>query len=287
MWENTRRIRDRIESGEIAGPRIRSTGEILIPPGAASPDLLYDVTGMMHVKLPEVATESEGRDTARRLLDAGVDGIKMYAQTFAPPILMLSPDAIRGAITEAHQRGKLVFAHPSNRDGLLNAVRGGVDILVHTTPQTGPWTDPILDDLLAAHVTLIPTLKLWRYELRHDRASIRDRFTGVGIGQLRAWHGRRGAIIFGTDVGYMGDYDPAEEYALMAEAGMTSADILASLTTTPAERFGASSRVGRLAPGLTADIVVLGADPSRDVRAFADVRYTIRDGRVIYSKARR
>ena len=29
LWENTRRIRDRIESGEIAGPRIRSTGEVL------------------------------------------------------------------------------------------------------------------------------------------------------------------------------------------------------------------------------------------------------------------
>jgi imidazolonepropionase-like amidohydrolase len=108
----------------------------------------------------------------------------------------------------------------------------------------------------------------------------------IGSVQGPLWHSRRGAIMFGTDVGYMGDYDPADEYALMAEAGMTTSDILASLTTTPAERFGASSRVGRLAPGLAADIVVLGADPSRDVRAFADVRYTIRDGRVIYSKAR-
>lgn len=29
MWENTRRLRDRVESGELPGPRIRSTGEIL------------------------------------------------------------------------------------------------------------------------------------------------------------------------------------------------------------------------------------------------------------------
>ena len=34
MWENTRRLRDRIESGEVPGPRIRSTGEGLVPPGA-------------------------------------------------------------------------------------------------------------------------------------------------------------------------------------------------------------------------------------------------------------
>jgi hypothetical protein len=32
MWENTRRLRARIESGEVCGPRIRSTGPGLIPP---------------------------------------------------------------------------------------------------------------------------------------------------------------------------------------------------------------------------------------------------------------
>src|SRR5262245_16967495 len=37
-WENTRRIRDRIESGEIAGPRIRSTGEAVFPKSAAAID---------------------------------------------------------------------------------------------------------------------------------------------------------------------------------------------------------------------------------------------------------
>ena len=36
MWENTRRLRDRIESGEIAGPRIRSTGQAMFPKGAAA-----------------------------------------------------------------------------------------------------------------------------------------------------------------------------------------------------------------------------------------------------------
>ena len=283
MWENTKRIRDRIESGELTGPRIRSTGEILEPPGGTPPDLVLDITGAMHVKLPEVAGAADARAAAGALLDAGVDGIKLYARTWAPPIVVMPPDAVRGAVDEAHRRGKLAFAHPSNRDGLLNAVRGGVDILVHTTPQMGPWNDALVDEMIAARVTLIPTLKLWRYELRHDRESIRDQFAGVGVGQLRAWRQRRGAVIFGTDVGYMNDYDPTDEYLLMKEAGMTSRDILASLTTAPAERFGASSHAGRVAAGLDADLVVLAADPAADVRAFAAVRHTIRGGRVIYS----
>jgi len=97
--------------------------------------------------------------------------------------------------------------------------------------------------------------------------------------------GRR--VLFGTyiDAG-MDDYDPSDEYALMAQAGMTFRQILASLTTAPAEKFGESGRLGRIVPGLVADLVVLNGDPSRDVRAFAAVRYTIRDGKLIYQATR-
>ena len=91
--------------------------------------------------------------------------------------------------------------------------------------------------------------------------------------------------MFGTDVGGMDEYDPSDEYALMAEAGMTFRQILASLTTAPSERFDESGQRGRIAPGLAADLVVLNRDPSRDVRAFADVRYAIRGGTLIYKAA--
>jgi hypothetical protein len=63
---------------------------------------------------------------------------------------------------------------------------------------------------------------------------------------------------------------------------MTFSQILASLTTAPAERFGASKRLGRVAPGLAADLTILRNDPSKDIRALAAVQYTIRDGKVIY-----
>lgn len=84
----------------------------------------------------------------------------------------------------------------------------------------------------------------------------------------------------------MNDYDPSDEYALMAQAGMDFRQILASLTVLPAERLGESKQRGRIAPGFAADVVVLNNDPSRNVRAFADVRYTLRDGKVIYQVPR-
>ena len=286
-WENTRRIRERIESGEVAGPRIRSTGEMLLGKGWMPPDAVVRALGLMTVQQPEVTDAAEALAASKKLLDRGTDGLKMYAAASFPPYATLPDEAIRAAVGEAHRRNKPVFAHPTSRDGLLAAVRGGVDVIAHTTPQAGgPWDEAVIAAMREAKVALIPTLKVWRDLLRHDRASLSERWTEINLGQLRAWLASGGVVLFGTDVGGAGDYDPGDEYALMAEAGMTFRQILVALTTAPAERFGESARLGRIAPGLAADIVVLNGDPARDVRAFAAVRYTIRDGKLIYQAAR-
>jgi len=285
-WENTRRLRERIESGEVSGPRIRSTGEPLLGKDWVPPGRILKALGFMQFPAPEV-TDAEGALAAsKKILDSGTDGLKMFTAAPAPPFATLPSEAIRAAANEAHRRKKPVFAHPSSRDGLLAAVQGGVDVIAHTTPQSGPWDEDVLAAMRQAKVVLIPTLKLWKHLLRHDRISLGDLSAQTSTGQLRAWLGSGGVILFGTDVGGMDDYDPSEEYALMAEAGMTFRQILASLTTAPAEKFGESERLGRIAPGFAADVVVLNADPSRDVRAFAAVRHTIRDGKLIYQAAR-
>src|SRR5207302_1975611 len=55
IWENTRRLRARVESAEVAGPRIRSTGEGILPPGALPNDTVIAMMGWMKVPLFEVA----------------------------------------------------------------------------------------------------------------------------------------------------------------------------------------------------------------------------------------
>ena len=130
-------------------------------------------------------------------------------------------------------------------------------------------------------MALTPTLTLWKYYARHDRISAQEKIANTAIGQLRAWLASGGTVLFGTDLGAV-DYDPSEEYALMAEAGMSFRQILASLTTAPAERFGESKQLGRIAAGLQADLVVLKGDPSKNIRALAAAQYTLRAGKVIY-----
>lgn len=91
-------------------------------------------------------------------------------------------------------------------------------------------------------------------------------------------------ILFGTDVGYVTDYDPSLEYVLMARAGLSFQQILASLTTAPAAKFRVSASTGRIAAGMDADLVVLGADPATNVEAFTAVRYAYARGREVYAK---
>ena len=130
-------------------------------------------------------------------------------------------------------------------------------------------------------VALTPTLTLWKYYMRHDRLSAQEKITNTEVTQLRAWAAAGGTVLFGTDLGAV-EYDPSEEYALMAEAGMNFRQILTSLTTAPAERFGDADKLGRIAAGLEANLVVLNQDPSRNVRALTSVQYTLRAGKIIY-----
>jgi imidazolonepropionase-like amidohydrolase len=281
-WENTRRLRERVESGEVAGPRIHSTGEIIFPKGGVPDQRILDVVGTMRFQLPEVSDAAQASTAAKRLLDEGVDGVKVYAASLGWPTVSLTENQIEAAAHEAHSRSKLVFAHPQNREGLLNAVRGGADVIVHTIPNAGVLDDSMLLPMKNAGVAVIPTLKLWKHELRNDRTSQRKQFVATAVAQLQTWIASGGVVLFGTDVGYMDDYTTSEEFALMGEAGMSFRQILASLTTAPAARFGEADKLGRISPGLVADLVILDEDPSKDVHAFSAVRYTIRDGNIIY-----
>lgn len=156
--------------------------------------------------------------------------------------------------------------------------------MLHTAPESGAWDEALLAEMKRRKVALIPTLKLWKHvgeNLGRPAESV-ARFQDAGIAQLRAYAAFGGEILFGTDVGFMTDYDPTEEYLAMARAGMTFEQILKSLTTAPAGRFGMSRRTGRVVAGMDADIVVLANDPAKDVKAFSNVKYTLRKGRIIY-----
>ena len=269
-WPNTRMLRERIETGEVPGPRIRSTGLGLIAPGGMPSEVASNLMGVMKMQITPVPDASTAGAVARRLVYEGVNGIKLFLKAF--PVAGIS-----AAVAEARRAAKPVFVHADDGEQVLAALKAGVDVIAHTTPHSGAWEDALLKSIKRAALT--PTLSLWNWYLRHDRVSAREAVTQVAVQQLRDWIGAGGAVLFGTDLGAV-EPDPTSEYLLMQQAGMSFRQILASLTTTPGERFG--KPVGRIRAGLDADLVVLDGDPEKDIRALARVRYTLREGKIVY-----
>jgi imidazolonepropionase-like amidohydrolase len=240
-------------------------------------------------RLPEIATADEARAAVAERLDAGADGIKLFTGGLASPdsVVVMDVALVRAVSEAAHARGAFVVAHPTNGAGARAAVEGGVDVLAHTFPhgRDAQWDRSLPAEMKQRGMAFVPTLALWRYEL--TRAGLPEeviaRYTGVAQEQVRSFAALGGQILFGTDVGYMRAFDPSEEYALLAGAGLSFEEILASLTTAPAERFGAAARSGRIEAGRDADLVVLDGDPERDVRALARVRHALRRGELLFA----
>jgi imidazolonepropionase-like amidohydrolase len=284
--DNTLALRARIEGGEVRGPRILTAGLPLFPPDGI-PIYLDNFPREFVERLPQPASVAAALKVVRENLDAGVDVTKLFIATpQAKQIQRMSAEIARAVTDETHRRGKLVMVHPTDIAGVEAALAAGADILAHTTLGVEtPWPDSLRMQAIKQGMSVIPTLKLMSYELNKENVppAVTARLIAASVAHVRSFAAAGGQVLFGTDVGYMNDFDPTEEYVLMAKAGMSPAQILASLTTVAAARWKESSRRGRVEAGLDADLVVLDADPMMDVANFAKVRCTISQGRTIYS----
>jgi imidazolonepropionase-like amidohydrolase len=273
-------MRNRIKEGTVHGPVIYTVGSPLVPRNGSP---IY----IRPLKLQEASDPEYAAAHVRAQIDSGADGIKLWTGSPVGDSIVHMPEDIVRAITRtAHSLGKPVFSHPTDIIGMMAAVNGGVDVLAHTTPDASQiWSKDTIRQMLAAHIALIPTLKLWTSELHrsHVTGPAYDNFIRTAQQQLHDFSQAGGTVLFGTDVGYMPDYSTTDEYTLLAGAGLDFRQILAMLTTAPAKKFGQAAHTGAIAAGMDADIVVLSADPSIDIRSFDKVVYTFLGGKIIYA----
>ena len=285
---NTVALRARVEAGEVAGPRILTAGGALFPKDGI-PIYMRDMPPEFLAGLSQPGTVGEALEDVQANLDGGADATKLFLMTPQGNgrYAFMQPDIALAAADETHRRNRLVLAHPTDIEGINLAIEAGVDVLVHTTIGEGRtvWDPPLIAQMLSKNMAVVPTLQLFPYELK--RAGLEPRIvdlaTADAVEQLRAYSSAGGAVLFGTDVGYMSEYDPTEEYRLMARA-LSPMQILSSLTTAPALLWREDGRRGRIEPGKDADLVVLDADPAKDVANFAKVRCTIRGGKTTFEK---
>jgi imidazolonepropionase-like amidohydrolase len=285
---NTDVLRRRIASGEVKGPLLLTVGTMFCPAGG-TPIYIRDFVAENHWENCETSTPAEAAKRAAYQLDHGANGAKLMAGAYLGEnphrVLNLRLDIAKAVVDEAHKRGKPVFAHPQNLDGIDVAVDSGADVLAHATIDDGDWSPERVRRIRDHRMALIPTLMLFDNLLKDAKApdEVRSMLVKRAISEVQAFHEAGGQILFGTDGGDV-PLDPTKEYELMNRAGLDWREILASLTTAPSSRFGYSVHKGRIAKDMDADLVLLATDPSTDVSAFANVRMTIRGGRIIYER---
>ena len=286
-------LRDSINSGETAGPRLFVSGPPIGATGGHCDDNLlpyafHDVgegvaDGPDAVRHKVRETHKYGADLIKLCATGGVlsKGDSVGAQ-------QLTYEEMKAAVDEAHMLGLKVAAHAHGTAGIKDAIRAGVDTIEHASladdeamalaKAKGSAFDMDIynDDFIlgeGAKMGILPE------SLAKERA----------IGRLQRETFRRAVkagvtMTFGTDAGVYPHGDNGRQFAKMVEWGMTPMQAIQASTTTAAKMLGGlGADVGAIAPGKYADIIAVDGDPIADVRQLEHVKFVMKAG-VVYRR---
>ena len=244
------------------------------------------------------------------------------AHTGRPPVPAMPVATLSAIIEEAHAVGLRAYVHAPQLRFAKEALRAGADGLVHSIADA-PVDDEFIDLMKKNRASYTTTLALyhafadvaaWMQRLRalDARGAVPEELTTrfQDPDGAKAYHAFFGTfpptnlayardnvrrvfdagipVLAGTDTGVTGVLLGASsqmELVLLVEAGLTPAAALRSATLTPARMLGREQDFGSLEPNKLADIVVLDADPTVNIRNIAKVHRVVKGG-VVYDPSR-
>ncbi len=289
-------LRDAINRGDIAGPRMFVAGAYITITGGAGA-----MTGMApDIQLPwdfhygEANSPWEVRQKIRLLAHDGVDHIKVLSSGAVlthgsnPKSQEFTPEELQAAVDEASHFGLRVAAHAHSADGIKNAIRAGVASVEHATmiddegialaKQHGTYLDmDIYDDECIQEQGKAGTMP--KDFLEHDRE----------LGELQRQNFGKAVkagvkLAFGTDAGVC-DYGTAgKQFAFMVKYGMTSMQAIQAATSSAADLLGRSDQIGSIKKGKYADVIAVAGDPLKDISLLQNVQFVMKDGKVYKQK---
>lgn len=183
-----------------------------------------------------------------------------------------TPEEIRAAVEECRDARTYVAAHLYTADGIVRAVECGVHSLEHCN---------IVDAhaarlAAAAGCVAVPTLVTYE-ALAQDGPSLGlpvpsiakiENVRRSGLESLSILHDAGVTLAFGTDLLGPTHVRQNEEFAIRARV-LPARDILASATTVGAKLVGMEGRLGTIAPGALADLIVVDGNPLDDITLLA------------------
>ena len=162
---------------------------------------------------------------------------------------------------------------------------GYVRLAESVTSGTAPAVDDphgVVDSLTLAHLAgTVPTARRLGRTRPIPRTTLMDSMRTTMAGNLLRVHRAGIPIAMGTDAGNpLTLHGPAiyAEMEAMQRAGMSPMDIIVSATRNGAQAMGRGAEFGTIAPGKLGDLVLVGADPTRDIANLRRVTWVVRGG---------
>jgi imidazolonepropionase-like amidohydrolase len=287
-------LRRAIADGKVKGPRIFTSGRSIGTRGGHA-DASNSFGPFLTSEDPRLDTVCNGADSCREAVRQrykdGADSIKITATGGVLSIAksgtapQFTPEELEALISTAHDYGMKVAAHAHGNEGMLRAVRAGIDSIEHGTFM-GEDTLALMKEKGTHYVPTISAGR-WVYDQAQDPtyfpAIVRPKALSVGP-QIQetfatAWKGGV-AIMFGTDCGVCAHGTNAKEFGYMVEAGMPAMEAIKSATIVPARYLEIDDRLGSLEAGKIADIVAVPGNPLDDVHVLERVSFVMKEGKI-------
>jgi imidazolonepropionase-like amidohydrolase len=276
-------LRDAINQDIIPGPRMLVAGPAMVVTGEYAPKGFAP-----EHPVAQGAEEADGLDgvvrVARGQIAHGVDLIKIYADYRWGPNGETRPgftlEEIRRIVEAANSSGRPVVAHSSTPEGMRRAIMGGVDTIEHGDDGT----PEIWKLMVEKGVAYCPTVAAgdataqyagWKKGVDPEPARIaRKRQT------FKAALDAGVKMCFGGDVGVFAHGDNVRELEIMVDYGMSPMAALVAATSGNASYFRQGERIGRVKPGLFADLIAVQGDPTASVKALRSVQFVMKNGKI-------
>jgi imidazolonepropionase-like amidohydrolase len=276
-----RGVADALDAGLIRGPRVFRSGRVLSQTGGHGDT--HPSTNDPHLCAGDVASTlfahvADGPDAVRRAvreeLKGGAHQIKIMAgggvATPSDPIDMVqyTTEEIRAAVQEAASRRTYAFAHAYVPDAIIQAVEAGVRSIEH-----GNLLDERSAAVMAEHGTfLVPTLVVYeqiaalgrQWGFPADSLAKLEHVQAAGKRAIRLALDAGVRVGFGTDL--LGETHPAQSRELLLRAEVQPPlEVLRSATLVNADLLGRTGELGVIAPGSSADLLLVDGNPLEDL----------------------
>ena len=281
-------LRDAIDEGIVPGPRMLTSGATIVMTGGHCHGLGVEVDSPFEARRAARQQLKEGADLVKILATGGVYGLR-HDEPWSP---QLTVEEMRAAADEAKKAGRVAAIHAEGGQGIANAIEAGADTIEHCNQLT-----PELAATMAARgIFMVPTLA-WFFGVAESEPSPEFPEDYIRKGRLMAESSARSIalarqagvkIAAGTDTGapLVPHNSVRRELELLVRLGLTPTEAITTATRVAAEALRLDKLVGTLESGKYADLIAVGGDPTRDIRALYDLRLVVKGGVVVHRSAR-